>query len=84
MAKSTAELDARLPDEDLHTLLYCDDFGAMQTRFVDLRSAAAAQAGVKGSPFDTLAHLWPLLLALTVGLRITKTTSEIRQSGQRA
>jgi hypothetical protein len=82
-ARATVESDARSPESELHTLLYCDDEGAMRTRFEALRRVVREQEIANSSPFGAMAHLWPLLLSLVVALRITKTTAEIRQSGRR-
>ncbi len=79
-AQGAAESDARVPEAELYTLLYCDDEGAMRLRFEEVRRVANDQEIAARSPFGALAHLWPLLLSLVVGLRITKTTAEIRQS----
>ena len=52
----------------------------MGRRVEEFRQGAAAQGA--GGPFGDVAHLWPLLLCLVVGLRITKTTAEVRQAGR--
>jgi hypothetical protein len=82
-AAAVAESDARVPEAELYTLLYCDDETAMRTRFEEVRRISAEQEAASRSPFGAVAHLWPLLLSLVVGLRITKTTAEIRQTGRR-
>lgn len=79
-AEAAAESDARVPETELYTLLYCDDEPAMIARFDELRRISGEQAVASRSPFGAMAHLWPLLLSLVVGLRITKTTAEIRQT----
>ncbi|MDF1792041.1 MAG: hypothetical protein P1U88_09035 [Thalassobaculaceae bacterium] len=83
-ARVDQEADARLAEEELHTLLYCDDEGAMRVRFDEFKRVTTAQQSTGQSPFGAVAHLWPLLLSLVVGLRITKTTAEIRQPNRRA
>ncbi|SDG01892.1 MULTISPECIES: hypothetical protein [Thalassobaculum] len=82
-AEAAAESDARVPEAELYTLLYCDDEPAMVARFDEVRRISAEQEISARSPFGAVAHLWPLLLSLVVGLRITKTTAEIRQTGRR-
>lgn len=81
-ANADAESDARVPEAELYTLLYCDDEPAMVARFEEVRRVSDEQESAARSPFGAVAHLWPLLLSLVVGLRITKTTAEIRQTGR--
>ncbi|MGE0254110.1 MAG: hypothetical protein AB7N54_07380 [Alphaproteobacteria bacterium] len=74
------EADAENVAERLYFQIYCDDAQVMGRRVEEFRQGSAAQ-GARG-PFGDVAHLWPLLLCLVVGLRITKTTAEVRQAGR--
>lgn len=74
------EADAENVAERLYFQVYCDDAEVMARRVDEFRRGSATQ-GVRG-PFGDVAHLWPLLLCLVVGLRITKTTAEVRQAGR--
>ena len=60
--------------------MYCDDAKRMQTQLNDRLAAAQSGGGSLVVAFNDIAHLWPLLLALLVAIRLTKVTAELVQA----
>lgn len=78
--EAASEVGTALLEARLYATVHCDDAPVMAGRVAAYRAGSIAQAGT--GPFGGMAHLWPLLLCLVVGLRITKTTAEVRQAGR--
>jgi hypothetical protein len=81
---STHEADAPNPAREIYFTLYCDDAKRMQTQLNDRLAAAQSGGGSLVVAFNDIAHLWPLLLALLVAIRLTKVTAELLQSRGRS
>lgn len=80
---STHESDAPNPPQDVYYALYCDDAKRMRTQLDERLMGPQNGGGSLAVAFNDIAHLWPLLLALLVAIRLTKVTTELLQSRSR-
>lgn len=77
---ATHEADAPNPTKEIYYTLYCDDARRMRTQLEARLAASRKDPRSLIVAFNDIAHLWPLLLALLVAIRLTKVTAELVQS----